>query len=553
MDQRVCARAVHQSVTGSSIPSKSLRTRATLLIAALFLCLANANPAWAGGRERGDAVALLGSVPSGVELAVVVEELSSAWDSPAIATAISSVQAVTDLSGTLDAWSVLAERLDLTPDEAARRLLGRRFMLVSESEGDADSWAIAMAVDAETARLLRKKLDAIPRALRDGLPVLSIENNAFELVVHDRGNRRLTTAMGAGLDGGDAVVVLGPSSRSRVFDALLGTALGVGARGSTIDTESPGKIARALPDGTSVVVLKGEPGNPMAWFVLGAAIEENAIRMNFLRQNPEFATTRVTSVKPWRLNLFDRVSEGAMFAVAEVNELNASASELLGEAIGPDLVTKLRMPAAGTLSGRSMMVGFPSDDGPLDVVGVFETTGIQRASAEMDHSVSRSLHALFPDHAFEDFGGLFPKAVRSVDLRPAIESRAKLVLDALWPERGPTIGWTVRPSAEPGAGEGRGWVIIGLGMQRVENLAVALGEADEDARQQAALPWVSVFEVHPRRLIDELVGEGVALPPIVTALGAVERIRAQTLVARSDLLRGGGVIEFVISEKSGKD
>jgi len=89
----------------------------------------------AGGQAREDAVDLLNVVPREVHLVVAADNLNRAWETPAIATAISTLQAVTDLTGTLDAWTVLAGQLGMRPDDAARRILGKRFLLISEPDG----------------------------------------------------------------------------------------------------------------------------------------------------------------------------------------------------------------------------------------------------------------------------------------------------------------------------------------------------------------------------------------------------------------------------------
>lgn len=518
-----------------------LRVLASVVLSLVPVSVASA----VGDKPRGDAVDLLSAVPADARLVVAIDDLRSAWDSPAIGTAISSLQSVTDLSGTLDAWTVLAKQLGMKPDEAARRLLGSKFLLVSEPQGDGSSWAIATVVDAETANLLRRRLAAVPRALRDGLPVLAIEGNAFELVVQDVARRRVSSAMASGADAGDAVVVLGPSSRARLFDALLGSALGAGARGGTMDGETPGRIARALPDGTDVVVLRADADNDLAWFVLGAAIEGHTIRSNFLRLNPDLAASTVTAIKPWKLSVFDRAALNSLFAIAEVDALAAPVMPAMRETFGEELIGRLRLPEAGTFAGRAMLLGFESADGPLDVVTVMETPGTTAASIETDRSVAASLSALFGGERFEDFGGLFPNALRKVDLRPVMEERGAEVLDALWPESGPVLAWTVRNSVERGAGDERGWMVLGIGEDHVLGVAESLIAKDDHDHKHASLPWVSVFEVRPRALLDELAGQVVALPPIVRSLGAIERVRAQTLVARPDLLRGGAVIEFV--------
>lgn len=520
------------------------------VLAAVLLLLGPASDVSAGGeKSRGDAVDLLSAVPADARLVVAIDDLQRAWDSPAIGTAISSLQSVTDLSGTLDAWSILAKQLGMKPDEAARRLLGSRFLLVSEPDGDGASWAIATVVDAETAGLLRRRLAAVPRALRDGLPVLAIEGNAFELVVQDVAKRRVSSAMASGTNAGDALVVLGPSSRARLFDALLGSALGAGARGETMNDAQAGRIARALPDGTDVVVLRADADNDRAWFVLGAEIEGHTIRSNFLRLNPELAASTVTTIKPWKLGVFDRASRNSLLAIAEVDALAAPVMPAMREAFGEELIGRLRLPEPGTFAGRAMLLGFESVNGPLDVVTVMETPGTTAASIQTDRSVATSLSALFGGERFEDFGGLFPNALRKVDLRPVMQARGPEVLDALWPESGPVLAWTVRNSVERGAGDERGWMVLGIGEDHVLGVAESLIAQDEDDHKHASLPWVSVFEVRPRALLDELAGQVLALPPIVRSMGAIERVRAQTLAARPDLLRGGAVIEFVRPEK----
>jgi hypothetical protein len=186
---------------------------------------------------------------------------------------------------------------------------------------------------------------------------------------------------------------------------------------------------------------------------------------------------------------------------------------------------------------------------------VFETPGVVRASIEADGSVAKSLSKLLPGEKFEDFGGLFGSAVRKADLRPAMSRRSPATLEALWPDRGPVLAWTVRSSTEPGAGDGLGWLVLGVGADRVTGVADGLSVAGGDSKggqERAALAWVSVFEVRPREVIGQLSGQALDVPPLLRALGAVERVRAQTMLARPDLLRGGGVIEFVEPE-AGKE
>lgn len=549
--QRTREIAVHRRVIPGNSNQSGFFTWLRVLVAAWFVPT-TASLASAGlglGKPRGDAVDLLAVAPKDARLVVAIDDLASAWDSPAIATTLSSVQSLTDLTGTLEAWALLSKQIGLAPNDAAKRLLGRRLLLVSDGEQAGASWAIAMLVDGETAGLLRRNLKAVPRALRDGMPVLAIEGNAFELVVQDVGRRKVASTYSGDARGGDAVVVLGPSSRADLFDAVVRAAMSEHAIGDTMAREKAGWLARALPDGTGAVVVRHDAD--LAWFVLGATIEGHSIRLNFLRHNPELAAMAGQHDKPWRLAVFDEAAEDSLFAVSESNWLSSEMMPTLQDALGQGVMEKLELPEAGVLGGRTMLMGFGTHTGPLELVGVFETANTTRASIAADRSVARSLSALFEGASFEDFGGLFGEAVRKIDLRPVLRDKNPALLDGLWPEEGPELAWTVQPSQEAGAGDGRGWLVLGLGEQRVRSVAEGIKAGAED-RKHGALPWVSVFEIRPRLLIEQLSGQSVALPPVVGSLGAVERVRAQTLLARPDLLRGGGVIEFAQAKRGVK-
>lgn len=542
---------VHRRVIRRSSNPFAAHRLATTLAAWWFavVCAVTAHAGTGLGKPRGDAVDLLGVAPKDARLVVAINDLAGAWETPAIATGLSAVQSLTDLSETTRAWALLSKQIGLAPNDAAKRLLGRRVLLVSDGEQAGASWAIATLVDGETAALLRKNLQAVPRALRDGMPVLAIEGNAFELVVQDVGRRTLSASFSADASKGDAVVVLGPSSRADLFDQVVRAAMNERATGPTMAGEKAGWLARALPDGTGAVVVRHDA--EQAWFVLGASIHEHSIRLNFLRHNPEFAVEAGRADKPWRLAVFDKAAEGALFAVSEADWLSSSLMPSLRDAFGPGVIDKLELPEPTEFGGRTMLMGFGTRTGPLELVGVFETANTTRAAIASDRSVSASLSALFDGASFENFGGLFPEAVRTVDLRPILSEKNPGLLDGLWPEAGPELAWTVRSSEEAGAGDARGWLILGLGGARVGSVADGLRQGAED-RDHGTLPWVSVFEVRPRLLVEQLSGQSVALPPLVGSLGAVERIRAQTLLARPDLLRGGGVIEFVQENRGEK-
>ncbi len=136
---------------------------------------------------------LVAAAPAGTRLLVATPAGASAINTVSRIPLVQQALAVGLLSRTQADWSALARRLDLTPAKALEDLLGGPAMLlvadpppaqppVEPAPGEAVRWAVVTAISEATERRLREKLDALPREIVDGKPVLSIEAGRLVLV-----------------------------------------------------------------------------------------------------------------------------------------------------------------------------------------------------------------------------------------------------------------------------------------------------------------------------------------------------------------------------------
>ncbi len=144
---------------------------------------------------------------------------------------------------TLPAFNELAERLDEPPAIAFERLLGRRVTLAVRLEDEETRWVVMSEVDQETASALPLKLKAQPRRVSSTLAVQALERRSFDFTVSPI-NPATNTAW----------IILGPERAGALFDAVVGTLMGV-----------PGGGDR-LGKGKDVALFEGEPQARVAFF-----------------------------------------------------------------------------------------------------------------------------------------------------------------------------------------------------------------------------------------------------------------------------------------------
>ncbi len=121
------------------------------------------------------------------ELMVRFDDLASLLDTPQGRSLARLAEGLGVFGHTRGAWDDLSAALKLGPDEARRRLLGGRAVLIADGLGDAASrWAWVMEVSPADAALLPRRLKAAPRGGLDGHAVYAVEDGRFRVVVTQR-------------------------------------------------------------------------------------------------------------------------------------------------------------------------------------------------------------------------------------------------------------------------------------------------------------------------------------------------------------------------------
>jgi hypothetical protein len=163
-----------------------------------------------------DTSALLRGLPGDTEAVVVIAGAARQRASAPGRSLEALLHDVSALPETGAAWARLAGALDWTTAQAFDELLGRRVTLVMRGlGGPADpDWALLSDVTASTERRLRERLAASPRGTCSGLPVLCVEDGAFELTIARSPDPKTD---GQGL----ATIVLSPGPRAGAPSTLV--------------------------------------------------------------------------------------------------------------------------------------------------------------------------------------------------------------------------------------------------------------------------------------------------------------------------------------------
>lgn len=196
-----------------------------------------------------DPWALLQALPARVDAAVVVDRAADQLDAPPGRALSRLVDDTGMFAETTRAWRELAGALQLDDARALHALLGQRLTVIVDFESPAfpmvlptARWALVTEVDQATAARLRESLNASPRALKSGVPVLAVENGRFELAVVRR----------RGASGG--TLVLAPASAGSLLDAAIDAV--VNPPTSVVPDAARTRAARALGPGPIVGFLR---------------------------------------------------------------------------------------------------------------------------------------------------------------------------------------------------------------------------------------------------------------------------------------------------------
>lgn len=228
----------------------------TLIHSAVLAIMVVASPAHAAhanhagrapGLAEGSPWSAAALAPGGAELVVVLDDLASECDRAEGSALVGALESTGLVRETARAWRDLASRLDLTPTDAVRALMGRRVLLAMSGLARADAepaWVVASVIDRETATRLRRALAPVPRGVIAGITELAIEDGAYRASILPE-------------PGADAwVLVLAPRD-AHAMRAGLVRALRSGASDAPFaPLAEPGSAAAGLNEGTVALAYR---------------------------------------------------------------------------------------------------------------------------------------------------------------------------------------------------------------------------------------------------------------------------------------------------------
>ncbi|MBL0927523.1 MAG: hypothetical protein IBJ11_07710 [Phycisphaerales bacterium] len=258
---------------------------------------------------------------------------------------------------------------------------------------------------------------------------------------------------------------------------------------------------------------------------------------------------------PWGLGAFDAMKEGAMVAVMERRPSGEAEPLPLAWLLGNAgrALPKLRDALMGD---RVALRVARSGEGAMEASLAIEVRDTEAAAVEGDRMLAAALSPT-PEEARAnplgtmrpDFGGIEPRAVRTVDVASVLGPLAIARVGGLepvlaWNYRRRHDGRAAAGAAGPGgaqSGPHSGWWTIGIGPSSVRRMSGQLvdGPAGGD---EIRVPWLSVGVVRPARLLAQWSERGLPLPAAVARWRAVEEADWRVLGRPEGFVLGAGRI-----------
>lgn len=463
------------------------------------------------------------AIPEAARTLLVVDNAAGIRKSGAGGAATELVATVADFTRTREAWSRLAQQLKLTDQEAFDTLLGKRVTFAAAELPDHTlDWVILSAIDRDTESRLRSALRAAPRDIAGGLPVLSVENGRFELVLAPKGDDRL--------------LVLAPAGSTGLFESVVANVARGGPDASLADTE-PLRRVRALGGAPRALAVFRDDD---AWLSVAFNPDNDAIRASFVAGGEGIQTAEV---QPWSLDTFSAAADGALFAIVESDSLPANLR--IATRVGKAPLARVLMPPDPhrLRGGRVAIRAMPSADGPLDIAVAMQTSSVDRLAVDGDRSVARFLASLkgaadTRDLPY-DFAGAAPAATRVVNLGELLPPAARFG----WTQ-GPVLAWNYRSNSDQHGVDRPGWWTIGLGRPGVDQLADILARQQPPDPAPRTAEWLSVGMLRPADIITALQGRNVPLPTAAAAFHWIAKVQWKAIRTPDALIQGDASVEL---------
>lgn len=519
-------------------------------VLSLTLCVA------AMARLRQENADLLGSLPSSVHAAILIEDASALRRTPAGRALEKWLHSTGLLSETSEAWKQLAATVEVPPQQAFDAMVGQSVLIAMEFTPDPGEpggvdmrWAMMSRIEPGFEKRLYERLKPAPRGVSAGRPVLSLENGRFELATTDSADTRNQA--------GDrrATAILAPATSSVLFDKLVS---GKQKNGEHL-ADVPGfDLVHKLGDNPVIAVLRGPlPGK----YALPESLKESpsilAIGLRAasdtrweacIAGNPALITASRPAGGMTSLTLpraaIRQIASDSLFVFAgptdgiSFSKFPGPMSETIAKVTGPtqelDALLGPRMlmwmHPADTSSGFAMSVGVQMSD----VVRGSELGDALLTRVLRDHACPTG-----PDGARLSkeltFDGLSPEAQRSVEFRAADqvvrEGEERAFMAWSYEDSGPGAeGWWIASVARGGSTKA-----ASMEIERLRTIATTPAEAERDV--------FSVVRLRPAAFA-KLAGPAVNAIPILRSLTQVESCGWEVFLTEDGSARGTAWLEF---------
>lgn len=472
-------------------------------------------------------------VPGDVDLFLSVSDAGQ-WRRMALGGPMQAVlRTVLDREDAGASWADFAKQLDLESEEAFDLILGRQVTFIERSSGRTGGsvWAIISTVDRKTERILRRQLKPVPREMRGGKAIMSLEGGRFRLAISSGATQ--------------STLFLGPALAPELFDQI--TSDQRPRVGRSLADQPHFRTLAQMDQQASALLLARMPDATGGWLGIMAKPTWNSLELDFFIRSPSLAKA-TTSITPWSRTLALELDHDSFLAAVEwpaADEFELSAFNIIRPFL-PAMPVVFTQP--GLIDGRRAIVIDASDSALARATLALESRDIRALAKKGDQFIAASFAAMFPgvDAARTlDMQGQFPAATRSVDLSSSMGQVLPAIFDA-----GPVLSWQYvdRPTTDLQTEPQAGWWAIGSDTAQVNRVTMALGELRKSAEVEA--PWVSVGAARPRALLDEIKSRGFAQAvsnrwPFGDILGLVDSVKWSVYRTPEGDLRGQVNLRFV--------
>lgn len=497
----------------------------------------------APAQTAGPDLAFVGTLPDSCDLVIATGPLGELRATPAWRCVRGFVSDLAGWDRSIEAWGQVAGALGLTPSEVMDEVLDGGVVLAtsgltaSEREPHVERALLCEVRPAIEARL-RERLRPAPRALDGSLPVLALENGAFDLAACVR-------------EGSDrSRVIVAPRGSDSLFDELLPVVRGTAAASPLHATREWAHVA-ALPPGVVMVLFRDlhpEPpparGGPVVMpgeRFIAATIAADAgevkadvvaTRSLMLPRRERAFGTGLTEAVPasWPGEAVAWAFEGAVLAVAgnPAEQPPDDAFGLLdsGGALLPSLLDRLDLPGEDEPASGVAIVTIHAP--PAGEAGRWMTVAMPLADVESSMAASDAWGVAFAGRTGLEVPASQPDSIRVLTIEGAEGATSG------------AIAWCYARSP----GERGGWLVVQVqagahdrarAAGRVRDLAERLGKPLDPG-----VPTLYRLEMRPSALAAMTpTGEHTA-----AALRWVDRVSTSLRRAPNGLVRGSFTATF---------